>query len=133
MHASDPSANKTRVLLVEDDPQVRDFMAEALRFLRFHVEVAEDGLVALEHLAAAHFDVVLTDHRMPRLGGPGLVRALRTRRYPGRVFVLSGVLDEAERDAYAALGVDGIALKPLPIAELQGMLRGWGHARAARA
>lgn len=123
MPANNTSATKTRVLLVEDEAQVRELMVDALRFLRFEVEVAEDGMAALDLLAMMRFDVVLTDHRMPRLGGLALVRTLRAKAFAGRIFVLSGVLTEAERDAYAALGVDGISLKPLPLAELDALIR----------
>lgn len=115
---------KTRVLLVEDDPQVRAFMDEALHFLGFHVLVAVDGAAALARLAEDEFDVVMTDHRMPEMEGLELVRVLRTRGFAGRVYVVSGVLTARERAAYEALRVDGIAVKPLALSELNAMLRG---------
>jgi len=124
-HAVNFAYMKTRVLLAEDDAQVRAFMAEALAFLGFEVEVAGDGAQALDKLGEAAFDIVLTDHRMPGLGGLELVRALRERGFAGRVYVASGVLSLEERASYQALGVDGVAAKPMALAELNGLLRGW--------
>lgn len=115
---------KTRVLLVEDDPQVRAFMDEALHFLGFHVRVAIDGATALARLAEEDFDVVMTDHRMPEMEGLDLVRALRARDFAGRIYVVSGVLSARERADYEALRVDGVAVKPLALSELNRLLRG---------
>ena len=122
---------KTRVLLAEDDVQVRDLMAEALAFLGFDVAVATDGAQALRNAEMSEFDVVMTDHRMPVLGGLDLVRGLRARGFRGRIYVASGVLSGAERATYEALAVDGIALKPLALSELNGLLRGRDTAAAA--
>lgn len=116
---------KTRVLLAEDDVHVGEFMAEALRFLGFEVTVAGDGEKALAKMAEAEFDIVMTDHRMPGMDGLGLVRALRAGGFGGRIFVASGVLSASEREHYEALRVDGIAVKPLALADLNGLLRGW--------
>jgi DNA-binding response OmpR family regulator len=122
---------KTRVLLAEDDAQLRSFMAEALDFLGFDVTVAPDGAQALKQAEEADFDVVVTDHRMPVLGGIDLVRGLRAGGFRGRICVASGVLSAAERAAYEAMAVDGIAMKPLALAELNGLLRGWIETPAA--
>lgn len=116
---------KTRVLLAEDDAHVGAFMAEALRFLGFEVTVAGDGAKALAIAADREFDVVMTDHRMPEMDGLGLVRGLRARGFAGRIYVASGVLSVNERASYEAMKVDGIAAKPLALAELNGLLRGW--------
>ncbi len=115
---------KTRVLLAEDDAQVRAFMAEALAFLGFEVVAAEDGEQALAKSRGVAVDIVLTDHRMPGLDGLGLVQALRGNGFAGRIYVASGVLSPAERAEYRSLGVDGIASKPMALAELNGLLRG---------
>lgn len=118
---------KTRVLLAEDDAHVGAFMAEALRFLGFEVTVAGDGEKALAKAAESEFEVVMTDHRMPGMDGLGLVRALRTRGFGGRIYVASGVLSAHERASYEVLKVDGIASKPLALAELNGLLRGFAE------
>ena len=114
---------KQRVLLVDDDLHVRSFMDEALHFLGFDVVVAEAAPAALARLDEARFDVVMTDHRMPAMEGLDFVRALRGRGFPGRIFVVSGVLSLGERLAYEALRVDGIANKPLTLVELNRLLR----------
>lgn len=118
---------KTRVLLVDDDPHMRTLMDEALRFLGFHAVSVEGVVAALARLDGDVFDVVLTDHRMPGLRGFDLVRSLRERKFSGRIFVLSAVLSERDRLIYEGLEVDGMAAKPLTLAELNCMLKGLGE------
>ena len=114
---------KTRVLLVEDDLAVRVFMDEALHFLGYEVVVADGAEAALARLERATFDVVITDHKMPGMTGLEFVRVLRKLGFSSRVYVVSGVLSPSERHAYEALGVDGIAGKPLALSELNVLLR----------
>ena len=114
---------KKRVLLVDDDLQVRSFMDEALHFLGFEVIVAAEVATALAQLDQADFDLVVTDHRMPGREGLDLVRELRARRFEGRIYVVSGVLSPGERHAYEGLRVDGMASKPLSLSELSRLLR----------
>lgn len=115
---------KTRVLLVDDDLQVRVFMDEALHFLGYEVVVADSAEAALGRVGGTAFDLVITDHRMPGMEGVELVRALREKGFAGRVYVVSGVLSARERHAYEALRVDGIAAKPLALFDLNALLRG---------
>ena len=122
---------KKRVLLVDDDLHVRSFMDEALHFLGFEVMVAAEAATALARLDEADFDVVITAHRMPGRVGLDVVRALRERRFAGRIYVVSGVLSPQERHAYGAMGVDGVASKPLSLVELSRLMRGREAARAA--
>jgi len=58
-----------RILVVDDSPGLRETVADILTGDGFRVDVAEDGLVALEHLARSSFDVVILDLAMPRLDG----------------------------------------------------------------
>jgi CheY-like chemotaxis protein len=115
---------KKRVLVAEDDLPVRAFMDEALYFLGYHVVTEENGVAALRRLDAASFDIVITDHRMPEMDGLGLVRELRARSYAGRIYVVSGEMPSEAWEEYERLRVDGIATKPLKVAELHRLLRG---------
>ena len=67
-----------RILIVEDDADVREALAMAMRDAGAEVDLAEDGVAALERLRTGPSPaVVLLDLRLPRLGGEGLVAALR--------------------------------------------------------
>src|SRR5438552_19186914 len=67
--------NPRRILIVDDEPGVRDYVAEVLREAGFVVAAARDGLEAMRKIEAGEqFDLVLTDIRMPGLDGFELVR-----------------------------------------------------------
>jgi CheY-like chemotaxis protein len=67
-----------RILIVEDDPDIRDALAEAMAEPGTDVVVAADGVDALEQLQAGpRPSVILLDLRLPRLGGDDLLRRMR--------------------------------------------------------
>ena len=82
------------------------------------IVIAKDGQEALALAAKNKFDVVITDHRMPRSGGLELVRKLRARKYAGKVVVLSGHLSPENIGIYEDLAVDEVLGKPFDSAEL---------------
>jgi len=87
---------KKRILFVDDEPNVLAGLQRMLRPLRGEWEVtfAQSGPEALEKLAAAPFDVVVSDMRMPGMDGAALLAEVR-QRYPGTVrIVLSGHSDK---------------------------------------
>jgi PAS domain S-box-containing protein len=65
-----------RILVVDDEPDVAGVLAELLAADRHTVELAENGVVALEKARRQSFDAVVSDVRMPNLDGPGLYREL---------------------------------------------------------
>ncbi|MGC3996808.1 MAG: response regulator [Anaeromyxobacter sp.] len=70
---------RPRILIIEDDQDVREALAEAIRDAGVQVELATDGLDGLERLhAGAAPGAILLDLRMPRLGGEEFLRQLRT-------------------------------------------------------
>ena len=68
---------------------------------------------------ARPFDVVITDHRMPRMTGLQLVRRLRAQDFAGKILVLSGCLSDEDIRAYEELNVDMMMSKPFDFDELQ--------------
>jgi CheY-like chemotaxis protein len=67
-----------KILLAEDDPDVRDILADALRYAGHQVTEAPDGEIALQILTRDAFDVLLTDVRMPgKINGFALAREAR--------------------------------------------------------
>src|SRR5262245_34872797 len=82
---------KQRVLVVEDNEDTRNSLQELLQMaLGVEVETAVDGSEALELLEQQPYSVVITDLRMPRLGGMKLIEAIQERRLPVTVIVTTG-------------------------------------------
>ena len=80
MPRSSPSRlykGKLQILAVDDDPEIRDILHEILTHLGHTSVTAEDGLDALEKLSKHHFDMVITDLRMPRMGGIELIKKIK--------------------------------------------------------
>jgi DNA-binding response OmpR family regulator len=107
-----------RVLIVDDDPAIRELLATLLRLEGWEISLAEDGRAALEAAARTPPDVVLMDVLMPGLSGHELCRRLKDRPDPPRVIMISGLSDSAdERDGRAA-GADAYLRKPFSPLEL---------------
>jgi CheY-like chemotaxis protein len=105
------------VLVVDDDPSIREFVAAALGYEGYCVLTAPDGLAALE-LADRHWPaLVLLDMRMPVLDGWGFAEAYLDRRGP-RAPV--GVMTAAEDAAAWAeeVGAEGVLSKPFGLEDL---------------
>ena len=66
-------------LIVDDDPVVRMLLEALLRKAGWATTTAEDGRVAVEVIATTSFDVVVSDVKMPKLDGPGLLAELRAQ------------------------------------------------------
>ena len=110
-----------RILAVEDETAVAQFLALVLCGPRCKVETACDGLDALGKISAAPvpFDIVITDHKMPRRTGLELVRELRARNFGGKIAVLSAYLTPPNVQAYEDLRVDVMLTKPFDIDQLR--------------
>jgi PAS domain S-box-containing protein len=108
-----------RILLVEDEPEVRRATTRVLEQSGYRVRVAADGEEALALLAAepGGFDLVVTDMVMPRLGGAGLYAALQERGVAVPVLFVTGYAPEELREARRLNpGADCIA-KPWALAD----------------
>jgi len=110
---------RLRILGVDDEPVIGESIAFALEAPNREIVVAKDGKEALALATKQKFDVVITDHRMPRSGGPELVRKLRARNYTGKIIILSGHLSPENIGIYEELDVDEVVSKPLQSGELR--------------
>jgi CheY-like chemotaxis protein len=89
-----------RILVIDDQPQVRTAVGLALRAKGFEVVTAENGLAGLRAFRAAPFDLVIVDIFMPEMDGVKLIKALRERHPNFPVIAVSGVhLAGSERTA----------------------------------
>ena len=84
------------VLVVEDEPVIRELMAMLLEDEGYAVRQAADGLAALELLEQGGIDLVLSDVKMPRLDGASLARRLRTGGHAVPIVLMSAVYAEVD-------------------------------------
>lgn len=112
------------ILYAEDMPELRDVARISLSRDGHTVELAEDGLEALEKITAApgRFNMLITDHHMPRMNGVDLVRQLRATSFPGKIVIFSSELSRDVNNAYREMNVDRILNKPIFPAELRRVL-----------
>ena len=110
---------KVHILAVDDEPIIGESIACVLEAPHRTVAVATDGQEALSMAAKEQFDIVITDHRMPRSGGLELVRKLRQRKYRGKIIVLSAYLSPENIGTYEELDVDEVVSKPFDSTELR--------------
>jgi CheY-like chemotaxis protein len=104
------------VLVVDDDAEVRGFVAMVLRAAGYQVLTAADGAEALECIARQRPDLVLLDLAMPVMDGRQLLRTLRARRVNvPLVFMSAGYNARLEAERH---GADGYLGKPFTRAEL---------------
>src|SRR5205809_438762 len=110
-----------QILVVEDEKAVAHMIAMVLGGPSAKVATAKNGWEALIKIGATTrpFDVVITDHRMPRMTGLELVRQLRAKNFAGKILVLSAYLSDEDIAAYEGLGVDMMMSKPFDFEELQ--------------
>ncbi len=120
-HYSNPWG-RARILLVEDDQDVREAVSAALSQLGWDTEGVATGEDALVAFARASFDLVVLDLGLPGVPGIDVLRQLRARsEVPVLVMTASGGLDD--RVIGFDLGADDYVVKPFEIAELERRVR----------
>lgn len=110
------------VLVVDDDPGVRDVVAGALRDDGYDVRTAPDGMSAIAAVEAEPPEVVVLDLRLPDVNGVHIVSRLRPD-YTGLILICSGVREERARVRALDAGADDFMVKPFGVAELRARLR----------
>jgi two-component system response regulator ResD len=123
-----------RVLVVDDEPMVREVLARYLQKEGFAVEEAADGEQALSRFEAVAPDLVLLDLMLPRVDGLEVFRRIRERA-PTAVIMLTAKGEETDRVVGLELGADDYVTKPFSprevVARVRAVLRrtdGAGHA-----
>ena len=116
---------RPRVLIVDDEKFIRDILADFLGMEGYVVRTAEDGQAALSELGHAHYDLVISDLKMPRMGGIELLAWMNARpafrSIP--VIVLTSSSDQSEVNAAFAEGAKGYMIKPVQFPELEKLIQ----------
>jgi response regulator RpfG family c-di-GMP phosphodiesterase len=109
---------RPRVLIVDDEKFIRDILADFLGMEGYIVRTAEDGAAALTELHNAHYDLVISDLKMPRMGGIELLDAIGTAAPSALTVIMTGfgtvetAIDAMKRGAYDYI------LKPFKVEEV---------------
>jgi CheY-like chemotaxis protein len=109
--------SRPRVLLVDDDESIRDFVRIVLSDAGYEVATAEDGQAALELLAGWSPSLILLDMRMPRMDGWQFSRVYRERPEPHAPIVVLTAARDAAASA-AEIQADAHLAKPFHLADL---------------
>ena len=112
-----------RVLVVDDDPDVREAVETALELEGHRVTTAADGLAALNRLGHAQFDAVVLDVLMPNLDGFEVCRRLRAAGNRTPILILTARDSEQDTIRGLDLGADDYLVKPFGLGELLARMR----------
>ena len=112
-----------RILLVEDEPQIADFVARGLHENGYSVDLARDGEEALEWPSVASFDVIILDVMLPSVDGTEVCRTLRTQGLRTPILMLTARDGVEDRVRGLDSGADDYLVKPFAFAELLARIR----------
>lgn len=113
---------KGHILVVEDDPDLAENLVEILEGLEWQVDVSASAERALELLRERSYEGVLTDFRLPGLGGVELISRLRQAGAHVPVVVMSAFMDESAADQAERAGALDVLAKPVDLERLFGLL-----------
>lgn len=118
-----PAPDRARLLLVEDDPQLRRMLRDLLTGENYQVSEAPDGQRGLHLALTDEFDVIILDRRLPVVDGLDVLIRLRERGVITPVLVLSALGNPSHRVAGLDAGAEDYLSKPFDVEELLARLR----------
>ncbi len=111
-----------KILLVEDDPLMRDSLSRLLSFLKYEIVCAPNGKTALGLMKETKFDIVITDLMMPQMSGQTLICRIKEGFSGVPVIAITGYLDEADKLKAQTFQPDYLLMKPFRIEKLVDLL-----------
>jgi excisionase family DNA binding protein len=107
-----PALDRPRILVVDDEQQVRDLVAKTLSMADYDVDTASDGPSAIDCLKTAEYDLLITDLKMPGMDGLSVIREARQKSAELPIIIITGYSTEASAIEAINLGVCGYLTKP---------------------
>ena len=107
------------ILLVEDEPKIREGLKDFLEFHMYAVSEAIDGLEAERMVRERRFDLILLDLMLPKISGEQLCQRWRQEGLTTPIIMLTAKGQESEKVAGLNLGADDYVTKPFSLEELQ--------------
>src|ERR1700679_707403 len=107
-----------RILIIEDEKKVPDFVARGLPAHRFAVVVSNDGRGCLEMARACNYDLIILDLMLPGLSGTQVLKRIREHGSQMPILILTARADTKEKVAHFEAGADDYLTKPFAFEEL---------------
>lgn len=114
---------KQRILVVDDEPQIRSMLRELLTRVGFDVSEASDGKEAIETLRRELFDVVIADILMPEKDGLEVIMYLQRERPLTKCVAISAPSNRVFLQSAQLLGATRVVEKPFTPAEIEAAVR----------
>lgn len=112
-----------RILVVEDEAKIADFLKRGLESAGYAVDTAGDGSTAIAHVQAAEYDLVILDLMLPDMEGLDVLKKVWNRKSNSAVLILSARDAVDDRVRGLELGADDYLVKPFAFVELQARVR----------
>ncbi|MFN0168523.1 MAG: response regulator transcription factor [Bryobacteraceae bacterium] len=116
-------SQRTRLLVVEDEHRIADFMSRGLEGAGYSIDFAATGGEALQRTHAVDYDLVILDLMLPDMDGLAVLEKIRNRKVGPAVLVLSGRAAVDDRVKGLELGADDYLTKPFAFVELLARVR----------
>jgi two-component system OmpR family response regulator len=118
---------KTRVLIVDDEPNIRDLLATSLRFAGFDIQTAANGTAAVTAVTESEPDIILLDVMLPDMNGFSVTKKLRSAGIQAPILFLTARDEVEDKITGLTVGGDDYLTKPFSldevVARIQAILR----------
>ena len=109
-----------KILVVDDDQDIREMVARTVSQAGFSADTAEDGEAGWQAICMTPYDLIITDHEMPRLTGLSMIRRLRQVSHEPPCILISGGLPEPESSLKGIIHSSAFLPKPFsPVALIE--------------
>jgi excisionase family DNA binding protein len=113
-----PSAERPRILVVDDESSIRDLLSKTLALAEYDVDTASDGRSALERLRLYPYDLLIADLKMPGIDGLNVIREAKRLKSDLPVIIITGYSTETAAIEAVNLGVSGYLTKPFRVPQV---------------
>jgi excisionase family DNA binding protein len=111
-------ALRPRVLVVDDEPGIRDLLSRSLALAEYDVDVAADGRGALDRIRTHPYDLLIADLKMPGLDGLSVIREIKRFKTDLPIIIITGHSSESSAIEAVNLGVVGYLTKPFRVPQV---------------
>jgi CheY-like chemotaxis protein len=120
-----PKKGQRRILIVDDDPDIRQLLEDRLTTDGYWIETAADGVRAMERLQVRAYDGVILDIGLPQISGLELLGHIRRLHHEMPIIMVTASGAKERAVQALSLGAQGFVLKPFDLAELRQAVRAW--------